>query len=62
MTYQIIRTAEDLDSCDSDDVLVTWGAQRAQPWLEVFEDDLPAVVLATGGQVRAARKALGDAA
>lgn len=60
MTRQIIRTEEDLDvliATDRDTVLLTrlgdvWGADAAVP------HDLPAVVLATGAQVRAARRAL----
>lgn len=57
----IIRTVEELEAIDRGAVLM--GA----PWHGIFitrtisADDLPAVVVATGAQVRAARKALGEA-
>ena len=57
----IIRTTAELEALDADTVLFTWGNMEAQPWLHVFEDDLPAVVIATGEQVMAARKALEEA-
>ena len=60
MTPQIIRTRDELDALDQDTVLFTWGDMHAQTWLHTFEDDLPAVVVATGDQVRAARQALED--
>ncbi|WP_130841633.1 hypothetical protein [Corynebacterium neomassiliense] len=58
---QIIRTVEELEALDRGAVLM--GA----PWHGIFTthtisaDDLPAVVVATGEQVRAARKALEEA-
>ena len=62
MKPQIIRTREELAALDPDTVLFTWGNMRAQTWLHTFEDDLPAVVIATGDTVRAARQALKEAA
>ena len=61
MTPQIIRTSEELAALDPDTVLFTWGDMQAQTWLHTFEDDIPAVVIATGDQVRAARQALEEA-
>lgn len=63
MTHQIIRTTQELEALDPDTIIVEQGgsmtalaAMRIGPgWF------LPAVVLATGEQVRAARKALEDA-
>lgn len=64
MTHQIIRTPEDLWVLDPDTVIETVDRARvsaslAHRWSDLY---VPAVVLATGEQVRAARKALGDAA
>ena len=58
---QIIRTVEELEALDPDVVLM--GA----PWHGIFTThtiaahDLPAVVVASAAQVRAARKALEEA-
>ncbi|WP_010120174.1 hypothetical protein [Corynebacterium nuruki] len=58
---QIIRTVEELEALDRGAVLM------GTPWHGIFTahtisaDDLPAVVVATGPQVRAARQALKEA-
>ena len=70
MTAQIIRTLDEITSLDPDTLLVTHGLVAALP-LEIMwhldsppesvlsrDDVLPAVVVATGEQVRAARQAL----
>lgn len=64
MTHQIIRTPEELEALDPDTVIETVDRARVSASLAHRLSDLhvPAVVLATGEQVRAARKALGDAA
>lgn len=66
--FQFIRTVEDLKALDPDTALTlyTWeGAMiwKASHFQRRFEDyghipNLPAVVIATGEQVRAAREAL----
>lgn len=60
---QIIRTREELANLDPDTVLITGGP--SDPWavdeINTASDTdwfLPAVVVATGDQVRAARQAL----
>lgn len=63
---QIIRTIEELEALDPDTALTlyTWESTiwPASYFQKYFEDgyipDLPATVIATGTQVRAARKAL----
>lgn len=68
---QIIRTAEELEELDPETVIEDWH-EDAWILLHVPRDDegisrnwceqsLPAVVLATGESVRAAREALGGA-
>ena len=66
MTPQIIRTLTDLESIDPDTILSdSAGPYTADDAVDaIYEDDdegrdyLPAVVLATGDQARAARQAL----
>ncbi|ATW58669.1 hypothetical protein PETEYPAB_61 [Corynebacterium phage PeteyPab] len=69
-TPQIIRTVDELKALDPDTALTlyTWDATiwEASYFHKCLEDtgyipDLPAVVVATGEQVRAARKALEEA-
>lgn len=64
MTHHIVRTAEELEDLDPDAVIETVDRARVSAGLARRWSDLhvPSVVLATGEQVRAARKALGDAA
>lgn len=59
MTPRIIRTVDELDDLDPDTLLRT--VERMDSAFFVLPVDLPAVVLATGEHVRAARKALEDA-
>ena len=58
---QIIRAPEELEALDRDTVLVT---RLGETWTAdtCVNRDLPAMVVATGDQFRAANKALGDAA
>jgi hypothetical protein len=68
MTHQIIRTMEEILELDPD-TAITWrkttirtpedAVNVAKIWTPHFI--LPAVVIATGDQVRAARKALEEA-
>lgn len=69
-TPQIIRTVDELKALDPDTALTLytwdatiWEASYFQKYLEDtgYIPDLPAVVVATGEQVRAARKALEEA-
>ena len=70
MTHQIIRTPEALEALDPETLLICiphdikgsakYFAFSCRSALDAYL--LPAVVIATGEQVRAARKALGDAA
>lgn len=55
----IVRTVEELEALDPETVLVT---HLGGTWIagSCFGKDLPAVVLATGDQLRAAGKALED--
>lgn len=69
MTHQIIRAPEELEALDPDSVLLdrSGDTDPVSGWLSIrhrvnISNYLPAVVIATGDQVRAARKALGDAA
>lgn len=65
---QIIRTVEDLKALDPDTALTLYTLKEATIWAasyfqKRFEDtgyipDLPAVVIATGAQVRVAREAM----
>ena len=57
----IIRTVEELEALDPDTLLTT--PDKACAWTagSLFGTDLPAVVVATAAQVRAARKALEEA-
>ena len=63
MTPQIIRTREELAALDPDTLVFDAATDAAMfPMeLDAYEDALPAVVIATGDQVRAARQALEDA-
>lgn len=64
MTSQIIiSTAEELEALDPDTVIETVDRARVSASLAHRLSDLhvPAVVIATGAQVRAARKALEEA-
>lgn len=66
--FQIIRTLKELETLDPETALTLYTWQEATIWeasflQKRFEDDgyipdLPAVVIASGDQVRAARKAL----
>ena len=63
MTPQIIRTREELEALDPDTLLEdndgsTYVAQDAHGDLDLYADDLPAVVIATGDEYRAAMRAL----
>lgn len=66
---QVIRTREELAALDPDTVLVdtngatyvAWEAQKYPGDLDLYADDLPAVVLATGDHARAAMEALEEA-
>lgn len=58
----IIRTVAELDALDSDTALILSSSMRSADWEETNDNDLPAVVIATGEQVRAARKALEEQA
>ena len=66
MNHQIIHTLTDLESIDPDTILGdSVGPYAADDAVDaIYEDDdegrdyLPAVVLATGDQARAARQAL----
>lgn len=70
MTHHFIRTVAELEALHPDTILIdndgdidpvrNWLNARgeADPWLKYY---LPAAVIATGAQVRAARKALEDA-
>lgn len=66
---QIIRTREELAALDPDTMLEdtdgsTYVAQEAQKNpsdLDLYADDLPAVVIATGDEYRAAMQALAEA-
>lgn len=65
---QIIRTMEELEALDPDTALTLYTWKEASIWeasslQKRFEDDgyvpdLPAVVVASGAQVRSAREAL----
>lgn len=63
MTHHIVRTMEELEALDPDTVIETVDRARVSASLAHRWSDLhvPAVGLATGAQVRAARKALEDA-
>lgn len=58
MTPYIIHTAEELEALDPDTIVMS-----RKGYLASAQDNIriPAVVIATGEQVRAARKALEDA-
>ena len=58
MTPQIIRTLADLEALDPDTLVMS-----RKGYLAHAEDNMriPVVVIATGGQVRAARRALEEA-
>ena len=69
MTHQIIRTPEELEALDPDTHLGHWHEGSLDPvvmvhsdWINDYEIDgggiFPLAVIATGEQVRAARKAL----
>lgn len=55
---QIIRTVEELEALDLDTLAFSNEYFTAWPTGLLMEGDLPAVVVATGEQVRAARRAL----
>ena len=55
-TPQIIRTVAELEALDPDTLLMT--VERMDSAFFVLPVELPAVVIATGDQIRAARKAL----
>lgn len=62
MTHHIVLTPEELEALDPDTVIETVDRARvsasfARRWSDLH---VPAVVLATGDHVRAARKALGE--
>ena len=62
---RIIRTREELAALDPDavvtDGILTVAATLAAPYVQIGMLGIPAVVLATGEQVRAARQALEEA-
>lgn len=66
MNHQIVRTREELAALDPDTLLedtdgstyVAQDAQKNPGDLDLYADDLPAVVIATGDEYRAARQAL----
>lgn len=55
---QTIRTIEQLDALDPDTALLLSSSMRSADWEITHDNDLPAVVIATGEQVRAARQVL----
>ena len=61
---QIIRTVEELEALDQDSLLVTVGGSIHDPrttlyWIKFAGlNYLPAILVATGAQVRAAREAM----
>lgn len=57
-TPHIIRTVAELDALDHDTVLIPLHTGLARSYEVMSNDDLPAVIVATGEQVRAAREAL----
>lgn len=73
---KIIRTIEQLEALDTDTLVIDsindyWNVGEAchwdglgdvEYWDALFTDSLPAVVIATGDRVRAARKALEEQA
>lgn len=63
MSYpRIIRTGEQLDALDPETlILITRLPAGYAAWMMDPRYDLPAVVIASGDQVRAARKALEEA-
>lgn len=62
MTRRIVRTVAEYEDLHADTVLINCRGNIIQAVNIWPHRDLPATVLATGEQVRAARKALGDAA
>ena len=66
---QIIRTRRELSALDPDTMLedtdgstyLAQDAQKSPSDLDLYADDLPAVVIAHGDEYRAAMKALGEA-
>lgn len=67
---QIIRTFEEIMALSPDTVMIDSESEAVMPHdyigpdgeaVGMFINDLPAVAVATGGQVRAARKALEEA-
>ena len=65
MTPKIIRTREELAALDPaavvTDGILTVAAVLAVPYVRIGMLGIPAVVIATGEQVRAARQALEEA-
>ena len=69
MKHQIIHTLTDLEALDPDTILIdSAGPYTADDAVDaIYEDDdedrdlLPAAIIATGEQVRAARQALEEA-
>ena len=60
MKPRIILTRDELANLDPDALVFDAATDAAMSPMELdaYEDALPAVVIATGGQVRAARQAL----
>lgn len=62
--FQIIRTTEELEALDPDSLLIADGVSAHDPRTSMYWNRfaglnyLPAVVIATGDQVRAAREAM----